>query len=307
MNRKKVLSLSLVIIILLPASIVFYPSIVADQIPCPRTVYGYIYVDEIIMEPDEVTLSFLDQDIKATLYPDGYYIVDFTEDVGKMGIFLVTIKDETYTADETITVQCDVYAYEKDLHVTTIPQNNPPNKPTKPSPENNSENIDIKLTLSVNVTDPDGDTMNVSFFDASDDSLIDTSMNVENGSTATITWSDLSYNTTYQWYAGANDSSLETKSDTWKFTTKENNPPDKPTDPIPKNNSENVDINPYLSVNVTDPDGDTMNVSFYNASDDSLIGTHPNVNSGGTATVQWTGLSHNTRYTWYAVANDSEY
>jgi len=219
MNRKKVLSLAEVIIIILSASIVFYPSIVADQEPC--TVYGYIYVDEIIMEPDEVILSFPDQDIEATLYPNGYYIVDFAEDVGETGIFLVTINGETYTADETITVEYCVYAYEIDLHVTTIHPNHPPNKPTDPIPEDNSENIDINPTLSVNVTDPDGDTMNVSFYNASDDSLIDTDLNVESGSTASITWSDLSYNTTYDWYAVANDSQFETRSDTWIFTTKE--------------------------------------------------------------------------------------
>jgi parallel beta-helix repeat protein len=105
--------------------------------------------------------------------------------------------------------------------------NQPPNKPTEPSPENNSENVDINPYLSVNVTDPEGDNMNVSFFDAFDDSLIGTDLNVVSGGIASVQWIGLSGSTTYTWYAIANNSELETKSDTWSFTTKEidNNPP----------------------------------------------------------------------------------
>jgi hypothetical protein len=69
------------------------------------------------------------------------------------------------------------------------------------------------------VTDPDDDTMDVLFFDASDDSLIGTDLNVPSGSTALVQWGDLSYNTTYSWYAIADDTMYETKSDTWSFTT----------------------------------------------------------------------------------------
>ena len=52
--------------------------------------------------------------------------------------------------------------------------------------------------------------------------------------------------------------------------------------------------NPTLSVDVSDPDGDSMNVSFYDASDDSLIGTDIGVVSGGTAIVSWGSLSEGT-------------
>jgi hypothetical protein len=47
-----------------------------------------------------------------------------------------------------------------------------------------------------------------------------------------------------------------------------------------------------------------MDVSFYNADDDSLIGTDTDVVSGGTASVTWNDLSYNTTYSWYTIADD---
>ncbi|MFC1582829.1 DNRLRE domain-containing protein, partial [Planctomycetota bacterium] len=83
-----------------------------------------------------------------------------------------------------------------------------------------------------------------------------------------------------------------------------NNPPNAPTTPSPADSATEVLTSPSLSVVVTDPDSDSMNVSFYDASGPALIGTHSGVASGGTATVSWNGLSGSTVYTWYAVADD---
>jgi hypothetical protein len=78
--------------------------------------------------------------------------------------------------------------------------------------------MDISPTLRVEVSEPDGDTMNVSFYNASNDILIGTDHDVSNGNTASMKWVDLSYNIKYMWYAKANDSELETESDIWSFT-----------------------------------------------------------------------------------------
>jgi hypothetical protein len=181
-----------------------------------------------------------------------------------------------------------------------------PFEPTDPLPENNSTSVPINPAISVLVTDPDNDTMNVSFYNASDDSIIGTAVNVPNGSRAEVIWSDLEYNTTYEWYAIANDSIFENRSDTWTFTTMlQNYPPYKPSDPLPENNSTNLSINPTISVIVTDPDSDAMNVSFHNASDDIIIGTVTNISNGSRAKVNWSSLQYNTTYSWYAIANDS--
>ena len=181
-----------------------------------------------------------------------------------------------------------------------------PFEPIDPLPENNSENISINPAISVLVIDPDNDTMNVSFYNALDDSFIDDAEDVQNGTRAEVIWSDLEYNTTYSWYAIANDSIFENRSETWFFTTIMNHPPNEPIDPLPENNSENISINPDISVLVTDPDNDTMNVSFF-ASNTSHIGNVYNVPNGSRAEVEWSDLQYNTTYSWYAVADDGEY
>ena len=83
--------------------------------------------------------------------------------------------------------------------------------------------------------------------------------------------------------------------------------PSIPKNPSPKDGEINVPANPYLRVDVEDPDNDEMNVSFYNAFDNTLIGTDENVVSGKTASVQWNGLSFLTDYSWYVKANDGKH
>ncbi len=83
-----------------------------------------------------------------------------------------------------------------------------------------------------------------------------------------------------------------------------NTPPDSPTNPDPTDGETGVLTDVTLSVDVSDPDGDSLNVSFYNASDDSLIGTDTNVNSGSRASVDWLNLAKNSDYSWYTVSDD---
>ena len=163
--------------------------------------------------------------------------------------------------------------------------------PEEHSPADGSTDIalDVPLTLSVTVTDPDGNSMDVSFFNASDDSPIGTDDNVASGGTAQISWEGLSSHTDYTWYAKADDGIVVTQSPTWTFRTL-NNAPEKPVQKSPC--GEDVQFSDEqrmvdLEVEVTDPDGDAMDVSFYDALDDSLIGTVPGVASGQTALMTW--------------------
>ncbi len=100
--------------------------------------------------------------------------------------------------------------------------NQAPNTPTNPYPED-GVTVFIPVALSVLVSDPDSDAMDVTFYDASDGSVIDTATGVASGHRAEVTWSGLTTNTTYSWYATACDSEpLCTSSDTWwSFTTGE--------------------------------------------------------------------------------------
>ncbi|MGM0509871.1 MAG: Ig-like domain-containing protein [Thermoplasmatota archaeon] len=291
--------------------------------------------------------------------------------------------------------------------------NNPPSAPTNPDPEDSSTGVGLNPTLSVDVSDPDGDTMTITFYNASDDNVIGSNTGVTNGTTS-VTWSGLDYDTTYTWYAVANDSVDESQSPTWSFQTigdthpphvvsttptsvatdvsvssdivvefnetmntitvnqnftytdgsttwdqsdgtvswgdsdtvmtfaPDNNLPDSttitvevlgedangneldggiytwdfttedlndapetPTDPVPEDDATDVPVSVTLEVNVTDPDDDSMDVTFYNASDDSEIGTDTGVANGSTASVTWSSLEGLTEYNWYAITNDS--
>jgi hypothetical protein len=105
------------------------------------------------------------------------------------------------------------------ITIEEAPSNIAPNAPTNPSPADGAIGVSMSPTLSVDVSDPDGDSMDVSFYDASDDGLIATDTNVAGGSTASVTWSGLSSDTTYNWYAVADDGIATTQSSTWQFTT----------------------------------------------------------------------------------------
>ena len=98
-------------------------------------------------------------------------------------------------------------------------ENIPPYQPTNPSPSDGSTNVALSITLKVYVTDPDNDTIDVYFYNAADDSLIG-SITTASGYNATVSWNGLQSSTTYRWYAVANDSEYENRSQNWSFTTR---------------------------------------------------------------------------------------
>jgi hypothetical protein len=86
-----------------------------------------------------------------------------------------------------------------------------------------------------------------------------------------------------------------------------NRPPNEPFKPSPVDGEIGVNVNPVLSVDVSDPDDDPMTITFYDASDDSVIGVVENVQSGGKASTLWSFLDYDRPYRWYAVADDGEF
>ena len=180
---------------------------------------------------------------------------------------------------------------------------NPPISPYAPNVEASS--IVSSSTLSVKVEDPDDNSMMVFFYDASDNSLIGVDEYVRSGDTASITWSNLEHGKTYRWYAIADDGGLQTKSNTWSFMVQQAYSPNKPDNPTPSDNLVGVSIHPILSVIVTDPNEDDLNVKFY--LDGGLIGTD-NAKSGEKASFQIeNSLEFNTVCNWYVVVDDGEY
>jgi len=178
-----------------------------------------------------------------------------------------------------------------------------PGLPTNPTPSDGATDINFNPTLSVDVFDNDGDFLNVSFYDASDDSPIGIHQYVDGGSgTASVTWSGLTNDTIYSWYAKSDDLLNVSRSTTWSFTT--NYAPGVPINPTPSDGATSINYSPTLTVDVFDNDGDDLTVSFYDASNDSLIGSDNVLGGIGNASVTWTGISSDTSYSWYARSDD---
>ena len=188
------------------------------------------------------------------------------------------------------------------------PANNPPEAPSEPDPINAQTDVSLTPTLSVLVIDSDGESLDVYFYNASDGSLIGSDLGVANTTRGSTVWAGLTYSMVYSWYAVADDGEDTTQSATWSFTTMDepNNCPDVPSNPDPFNDATDVNLSPTLSVLVTDPDGHAMDVYFYNASDDVLIGSDLGVTNATMASVVWPDLTYNTVYSWYATADDQE-
>lgn len=82
-------------------------------------------------------------------------------------------------------------------------------------------------------------------------------------------------------------------------------PPNKPSDPSPADDRENVGLKVTLWVQVVDVDSNLLTeVSFYNAVDNSYLGSARNVPSGTNASYSL-NLPFDTIFAWYAIANDS--
>jgi hypothetical protein len=73
--------------------------------------------------------------------------------------------------------------------------------------------------LSVLVGDPNGDRMDVTFYDADTHTVIGVVHNVKNYYRAGVYWIGLLPGNTYSWYAVASDGTHETTSNTWSFST----------------------------------------------------------------------------------------
>ena len=96
----------------------------------------------------------------------------------------------------------------------------PPKKPLNPSPLDGKDEVGLSITLSVDVTDPDSKTLNVRFYNAKDDAMIDYISGVNSGSRASVSFT-LPFETTLSWYATVSDGKLENRSDIWFFTTRQ--------------------------------------------------------------------------------------
>ncbi len=154
------------------------------------------------------------------------------------------------------------------------PPNGAPVKPSIPSPYDGELDVDVNPTLSVYVYDPDGDAMDVTFYNNETGTSFGTDF-VVSGARASVTWSGLSYETPYSWYAVASDGELTNRSETWNFTTGE---------PQPEKFYANQDIN-VKNGGIT---GSYLNTHY---SDDSYMEIQEK-QSGGKPSNRYSYLEH---------------
>jgi len=115
----------------------------------------------------------------------------------------------------------------------------------------------------------------------------------------------LDWNTTYYWKVDVwNNKSEKTEGKIWKFTTRDNNPPNIPSNPFPSNDSINDTICPKnFSWSGGDPNGDnvTYDVYFGRCGEDLIL-------IASNITTTWYQDSHllefETCYIWKIVARD---
>ena len=210
--------------------------------------------------------------------------------------------DNNYVGTDTFTYKANDGVSDSNTATVTItinPINDPPNVPNNPSPSDGETNVTVETIISWTGGDPDGDdvTYDVYFGDISPPPLV-----FDNQSSTNYDPGTLDLFTTYYWQIIAWDEySTPTIGPIWEFTTRTNDPPIKPKNPIPENGSTNVDVNTNLKWISGDPDGDSVTFEVYLGS----TNPPPLIFENYTSTNFEPGiLNYSTLYYWQIVAVD---
>ncbi|RLJ01057.1 MAG: hypothetical protein DRP06_00210, partial [Candidatus Aenigmatarchaeota archaeon] len=142
--------------------------------------------------------------------------------------------------------------------------NNPPNKSTLNSPDNNSYINTNYILLNWTCTDPDGDNMTAYIYadnTINPTTLINTTTNCQNGTLYTFNWTNLN-ETIYYWKVTCNDSILANTSEIYKFVIDTTTPI--ATINLPKNNTYTNDNTPLLNATSIETSDMWYQVDGYN-------------------------------------------
>ena len=148
--------------------------------------------------------------------------------------------------------------------------NNPPSVPSDPNPEDGETQIPINTCISWISEDPDGDNVTYDVYFGEYDQYNLPPLVSNNQTDNTYCPEELlDFNTEYEWMIATWDIYGEkTLGDEWSFTTEQNYPPNKPSDPDPPDKATEVPINTILKWTGGDPnEGDKILYDLYFGTD----------------------------------------
>ena len=216
-------------------------------------VYGYVYLDNNIVLPNEVILTLPIRDYENILFLSGRYAIYFSEEpVGTIGTFSITIGDKEYTPDNNLIIEEGVSLYNVDLYVYTTGEEEPED-PTNIQPKADAGgpyygtvNVEINLNGSDSF-DSDG-TISKYEWNFGDGTT-------KNGVIQTHTYDKVD---DYRITLTVTDNKGKTDLDiTYAYITeKPNKPPSQPITNGPTNSSANSETN--YTFTSTDYDNDTI-------------------------------------------------
>ena len=184
-----------------------------------------------------------------------------------------------------------------------VGSNRPPNTPSAPNPTNGATNVKLNPTLTWQCEDPDWfDDLYFDVYFEKDDTTPDVLVSDDQTSTSYIP-GNLDMESTYYWQIVAHDEyGLTVTGPIWHFTTRGNSPPGTPFNPDPENGENNIPLNPTLSWNCVDPDGDKIyyDVYFEAGNPNPTLVSHNQTSK----TYNPSQLEYNTTYYWKIVAWD---
>lgn len=187
-------------------------------------------------------------------------------------------------------------------------QNEPPYAPTNPDPSNGSVDVLVPVLLTVDVYDETGYSVDVYFYNASNDALIGVDYGVPcDWSTASVIWNESIKGRICYWYAIARDPQFENRSDTWVFATRPNQPSIIQNNEYPANDSINIALNITCHIEISDEDEDLMTIYWFENCTGPWIlrQTNSSVLNG---TYYWNyqqAIDYSTTYYWMVIVNDS--
>jgi len=149
--------------------------------------------------------------------------------------------------------------YVEEIYHFTTAVSNPPMQSGE-NPADASTNIAITITtINVTIEDPDGDPLNWTIETSPNIGSQDNSSAMEENGSKVCTVSGLSPGVTYTWYVNASDG-IDWTNETYTFTTSYE---PSLSNPVPANQSAGISLTPICNVTVSDSDGGTVDVSFY--------------------------------------------